>query len=92
MGEIVKEQNYDKGELSKTVHIDVKINGWKDIEFRKRSRTILQKKKLHSAITLEKTIHVFNGWILLCLMHKSFLEVSYLLRPKTLNYKLSRRQ
>lgn len=61
MGKIVKEQNYEEGALGKTVHIDVKINGWKETEFRKTSRTILQKRKLHSATTLEKTIHVSNG-------------------------------
>lgn len=61
MGKTVQEQNYEKGALSKTVHTDVKMNGWKEAEFRKRSKTILQKRKLHSAITLEKTIHVFNG-------------------------------
>ena len=66
MGKIVQEQNYEKGTLSKTVHTDVKMNGWKEVEFRKRSKTILQKRKLHSAITLEKTIHVSNGCILLC--------------------------
>lgn len=61
MGKIVKEQSYEEGALSKTVHTDVKINGWKKIEFRKTSRTILQKRKLDSATTLEETIHVSNG-------------------------------
>lgn len=57
MDKIVKEQNYEAGAIGKTVHIDVKINGWKETEF----RTILQKRKIHSATTLEKTIHVSNG-------------------------------
>ena len=46
MGKTVQEQNYEKGALSKTVHTDIKMNGWKEVEFRKRSKTILQKRKL----------------------------------------------